>query len=255
MRIAGISTTYGNARLAVTDRVARDLAQRFGEPAGITQQNVYAGAKSQRDLGTKTDATRGLARALANERNITFIALGPLTNLATLVLRYPELASRIGEVIFVGGRSPGANLVFASIRIHDANVIKDEAAVQVLLRSQIPIRLIPPETGLRFVVNRGDMWALGASGVAGNYLFRNSRAWLWWWTVIMRHDGGPLFDALAICAAHPDELTWETRYAALDRNGDLVATPTRGSGARRVLFCSGFRPRTKPIMTARLSGR
>src|SRR5205823_13347206 len=44
IRIAGISTTYGNASLHHTTRVARDLVQRFCGSAGLESSDVFPGA-------------------------------------------------------------------------------------------------------------------------------------------------------------------------------------------------------------------
>src|SRR3982074_2224952 len=54
LRTAGISTTYGNASLGATTRVARDLVQRFGGSAGLTTGDVFAGAGSASDLGRQS---------------------------------------------------------------------------------------------------------------------------------------------------------------------------------------------------------
>ena len=46
LRIQGISTTYDNAGLATTTRLTREMAARFGSPAGIDASHVYSGATS-----------------------------------------------------------------------------------------------------------------------------------------------------------------------------------------------------------------
>ena len=82
IRIVGLSTTYGNAPLGHTTRVAKDIVRRFGAPAGLRVAKVYSGARSASELGRRTDASNALAAALEKGR-LTYIALGPLTNLAT----------------------------------------------------------------------------------------------------------------------------------------------------------------------------
>ena len=46
IRIAGLSTTYGNAPLGQTTRATLDMVRRFGDSAGIGRDDVFAGAKS-----------------------------------------------------------------------------------------------------------------------------------------------------------------------------------------------------------------
>src|SRR5437762_3288827 len=91
IRIAGVSTTYGNASLPATTRAAKDLVSRFGGAAGLKADQVFPGARSANDLGHRSEASEALAAALEKE-SVTYIALGPLTNLASFLRLHPERA-------------------------------------------------------------------------------------------------------------------------------------------------------------------
>ena len=258
VRIAGLSTTYGNAPLSQTTRAARDLVQRFGRSAGLTVDAVFTGAGSASDLGRRSDASDALAAALQREK-VTYIALGPLTNLATFLRLHPKLAHRIERVIFVGGGEPGARLTFSptrSFHIHDANVFKDTAAAATVLRSNIPLTLIPIATGSHLRVDEADLRQLERSGGAGNYLSCQSKIWLWFWTHFVKTNGGPIFDALALVpATRPELLSIRKRYASMDQTGDLIVTASLTNGARPVRYCTGFAPGTKSFVMQRLLKR
>ncbi len=240
-QIAGISTTYGNAGVKRTTAVARDLVRRFGGPAGVTGADVSAGAAGKEALGRSTAATEALAAALKKER-LTYVALGPLTNLATLLQLHPEFASRFDRVILVGGRTPGRALAFGAnggLQIHDANVFKDPAAAQVVLDTKVPLVLAAPEIGGELVLTRDDARQLAADGAAGKFLQRGSRVWLWFWTGVVGHGGGPLFDSLAVLAALKRNLvTVEKRYATVRPTGELIAAPKPFPEGREVSFCT-----------------
>lgn len=247
LRIVGITTTYGNAPVLITDGVAQKLAQRFGMATPI-----YRGASGAGDLGYNTAASEALSRALRKGK-LTYVALGPLTDLATLLLLEPQLAKNIARVVFVGGRASDTVLAAGPFRFHDANVRNDPAAARVVLHSSIPLLLAPVETSLRLVATPHDLSDLAASGPEGAYLERKSRAWIWFWTHIARRDGGPLFDVLAVCALRPDLVKIDRAYAALDRNGDLIVSRERTAGSRVVQVISDFGLRTKPFIMRRLS--
>src|SRR5213076_341322 len=89
-------------RLDQTLPIAREILARFA-PRDLVAQ---AGAASAQDLGKETDATMALQAAL-NRRPLTILALGPVTNLATVVQNHPELRGRIRQIIVVAGRQPG----------------------------------------------------------------------------------------------------------------------------------------------------
>jgi len=256
IRIAGLSTTYGNAPVGQTTRVAGDLVKRFGRAANLTVDHIYGGAGSASDLGQRSRASDALAATLQKHK-ITYIALGPLTNLATFLRLHPSAAKRIERVILVGGQMSGAKLAFGpnqSFHIHDANVFKDPVAAEVVLRSKIPLVLIPITTASRLLIDEADLQNLSASGTAGSYLATRSKIWLWFWTRIARTNGGPIFDALAIIpTTGPELLSMNNRYARMDEAGNLVVTPRLTNGSRRVRYCAAFAPGTKPFVLQRLT--
>jgi inosine-uridine nucleoside N-ribohydrolase len=255
IRIAGASTTYGNASVAATTRAAKDLVSRFGGAAGLTGDKVFAGARSANDLGRRSEASESLARVL-EKTSVTYIALGPLTNLATFLQLHPQMAHRIERVIFVGGQAQGTTLAFGpkrSFHIHDANVFKDPRAAASVLQTKIPLTLVPIATGSNLMLDESDLRELERQGGAGSYLSRRSKVWLWFWTHFAGTKGGPIFDALAIVAAtRPELIATKTRYAKMDEAGNLIVADRLTSGTRRVRYSTSLRPRTKSVVLQRL---
>ena len=258
LRIVGISTSYGNGSLATSTRVAKEMTQKFGRSV-VRPAHVHSGARSARDLGRETTATTALVRAIRNERDLTYIALGPLTNLATLELRHSKMARQINRIVVIGGKSPEASPGFGptrSFRIHDANIHKDPEAAAVLLRSSAPLLLIPVETSGNFVLGPRQMRALARGGPRGDFLFRRSRIWFWFWTGLIRNEGAPLFDPLAVvAAARPQLLRMEERFAVVNERRELIAHKFPIRGSRPVRFCTAFEPRAKALVLERLGTR
>jgi inosine-uridine nucleoside N-ribohydrolase len=268
IRIAGISTSYGNAPLGQTTRAARELIRQFGGPTNLRPEQVFAGAASAADIGRRTPASEALARTL-EKGSVTYVALGPLTSLATFLRLHPQSARKIERVIFLGGQVQGTTLTFGprrSFHIHDANVFKDPAAAAAVVRSNIPLTLVPIATASELLLNDDNLRELERHGGAGNYLARRSKVWLWFWTHFVKTNGGPIFDALAVVAAtRPELVSTKRRYAKVDEAGNLrmtrrqsaAATASRGltSGARGVRCCTGFSPDVKRFVMERLMMR
>jgi inosine-uridine nucleoside N-ribohydrolase len=232
LKIAGISTSYGNASLGTTTAAARQLLAKLeqGRP-------IYPGAKSRNDLARETDASNALAATLRKERHLTYVALGPLTNLAAFETNHPQLIGHISRVIFIGGTTATTSLRFGSrhpIQIHDANVVKDRVAVAQVLKGKTPITIIPVEIAAQFTVTAKELDAMRANP-AGDYIQRHSRFWLWFWTKFVGTEGAPIFDAAAILAVtNPEQFTIETRTASIDDAGNLVVAPKSAAGGRKV---------------------
>lgn len=250
LRVVGCSTTYGNASLSATTRSAERLRNQFPSPTELPR--IWPGATRAGD-SKLTPATEALARQMERER-LTYLALGPLTNLAALLQRYPELAARIDEVILVGGRSPNESLAvdpLGAFRIHDANVVKDAEAVRRILATRIPLTLVPIETARNLALTASDLHRLRESAKPAPSLANGSRIWMWFWKTIVRRDDGPIFDALATLEAARPELTRrESRNALVNASGELIVR--RGGSGRPVRFVTGFAAEAKTILVRRL---
>ena len=270
LRIRGLSTTYGNAGLATTTRIAREIVARFGGAAGINGTHVHPGAASARALGKPTPATEALRAALA-ERPLTYLALAPLTNLATFLTLYPEAARRIERVIFVGGRTPGVRFRagrWNPYEFTDGNFHKDHAATVILLAVGPPLPLVPVECALQLLLTPRELTRLGREGgPSGQYLATKARLWMNLWRLCFAVDGGVIFDCFAVLAAtHPHLLASEKRYAEIcpATNPDRTTTPRqiqliasrepRTSGARAVTFCCKPLPDARKVIVGQLLG-
>lgn len=253
LRVVGISTTYGNGALPLVQRSARDLIARFGRAREVAEAQLHAGARSPAELGSRTAATDALVRH-ARERNLTVLALGPLTNLATLVMLYPELARRIDRIVFVGGQLAVGEAKLGFVHLHDANTIKDPAAAEVILRSRIPLTVIPVDVAARLALSRHDLDRLRADGGSGEYLARNTQLWSRFFTHVVRRDA-PIFDALAIVAAdRPRLLRFKDRRAVVDREG-ISFQPTESKTGVPVRVCTGMKLGLKDFILEQLRSR
>lgn len=77
-------------------------------------------------------------KALESPDGLTVLLLGPATNLAIALLRYPTLRDHIRQVILAGGSFGFGDAAPYSER----NVFEDAYACKVLLRSGVPVTMI-----------------------------------------------------------------------------------------------------------------
>jgi pyrimidine-specific ribonucleoside hydrolase len=103
---------------------------------------VYKGSDTCEDLGVENEATRALAAALRKQK-LTIIAIGPATNVATVLKNHPELSDRIEEIVFCAGRTPDYpfTLGLERVTVSDYNVDRDPEAFRVVLESGVPVVL------------------------------------------------------------------------------------------------------------------
>lgn len=207
--IRGISVVAGNAPLDRGLPIATRLAREFG-PAGVT---VHAGAAGATERGQASAASQAMADAL-RAAPLTILALGPATNVATLLEGHPDLASRIVRIIAVAGRRPGQRFTTGAVndRGHrDFNFELDPEAFRVILRSGVPLVLTPFEISSKIWITEPDLDRLQAGGPAARALAGPARSWLGLWRKLFSVDGFNPFDTLAVAyAASPAGFTCET---------------------------------------------
>lgn len=159
IRLLAISTVAGNQTLPKTTLNAR----RVCTLAGITDVPIVSGlarplaqdpivaADVHGESGlegphfgpptvplSSTDGVgylRDLLRGRADP--VTVVAVGPLTNIAALLLAAPDVADRIAEIVIMGGSTERGN----STPYAEFNIYADPEAAAVVLRSGVPVTM------------------------------------------------------------------------------------------------------------------
>lgn len=101
---------------------------------------VYKGSNLANDLGVENDATRALTNALRKEK-LSILALGPMTNIATVLKNHPELANQIEEIVFCIGRTPDFEFKpgLETFIVWDYNFEADVESMKLILETGIPL--------------------------------------------------------------------------------------------------------------------
>jgi len=182
--VLGIVAVAGNLPLAQTERNAR----RVCELAGRADIPVYAGCarplrrplataehihgETARDrllLPEPTMARRPqhgvdfLIETLRAEAagTITLCVLGPMTNIAMALVKAPEIAERIGELVVMGGACFALGNVTPAAEF---NIHVDPEAAAIVLDSGVPITMIPLDVTHRVLTTPKRLTALRGLG-------------------------------------------------------------------------------------------
>lgn len=209
LRVAGISTVFGNARLATTDRTTRELVALL-EHEGVEAPPVSQGRAGPLEAETATAASpaeSSLAAAIETE-SLVIVALGPLTNIAALLDRRPELSRRIRHVLVIMGQRRGH--VFHPVEggtagmllghgpvFSDFNFANDPEAVRHLLSHDIPLTLVPYDAARLLPITREDIARLARAGAASSWVAERSAGWLNFWIEDIGQRGFFPFDLAA----------------------------------------------------------
>ena len=175
MRIAGLSLTYGCATLdcaianALGARAAYDLDIPFF--AGADRPMLRTLETAERILGPSgmrsrgkqlphpaetpelPSATEGMLSWLQGARDPTLLAIGPLTNVAHLILHHSQTAQKIGRIVWMGGSNGPGNHSAAA----EFNSLADPEAADIVAKSGIPLDVIDLEICRKVTFGPADL--------------------------------------------------------------------------------------------------
>ncbi len=178
--VVGITTVVGNVELEKTTLNARrlvELAQRpeipvlrgcaspLGGPAG-TAGEVH-GRDGLGDLvwdeptvGEGSEHAVEFLYRQATSGPLTIIAIGPLTNIATLLEQHPDVAGLLERIVVMGGASFEGNVTPAA----EFNIWVDPEAAAVVFGSSCRIDIMPLDLTHQAFLDDDDLARLRAGG-------------------------------------------------------------------------------------------
>jgi purine nucleosidase len=158
----------------------------------------------------------------AHPREITFVALGPLTNLSRVLARDPAIVELIGEVLISGGTFEGHGNVTPVV---DFNFYCDPRAARHVIREPVAKTLVPIETTGQAAFGFDLLDQLpDESSRAGAILRRMLPHTFRAHRQLLGSEGISLHDVVALVAVTNPELFERTTVAAdVETGGELTS--------------------------------
>jgi inosine-uridine nucleoside N-ribohydrolase len=216
LRLLGITTVAGNQTLEKTtanairvlDHVGRrDVSVAAGAPRPLVRERHVA-AHVHGETGLDGPELPPPARPPAADhaidliaaavkgaaRPVTLVPTGPLTNIALLLARYPELEPRIERVVLMGGAIGEGNITPAA----EFNIWADPEAAHRVFTSGLDVTMVGLDVTHKALMTPAHAEQLAAGGKAGKlvsdlygfYSQFHARRYGW--------DGAPVHDAVAL---------------------------------------------------------
>ena len=241
LEVIGITTVAGNVTLEKTTKNALKVL----ELAGRTEVPVAAGAARPlfRELRTATDVhgESGLDgpvlpepaiqplpihavdflgdKILGSPEPLTLIPIGPLTNIAALLNRYPEVIGHIERIVLMGGAINTGNVTPAA----EFNIYVDPEAAHRVFHSGLDVTMVGLEVTHQALLNGVHAERLRSTGPIGKFVAELLDFFL---ANYPRHfdreAGAPIHDAVAI--AHliwPYLMQTEETFVTVETQSEL----------------------------------
>lgn len=150
----------------------------------------------------------------SDPQNISIVAIGPLTNIASCIQLDSSFASNLKRLVVMGGRSGD------SMHLEERNFDDDPVATEIVLNSDANLLVVPFEPSSKVVVGHREMCDLHDSGTECCQLLSTM---LRQYLAIRRRASTPLFDLATIgCMECPDLATFDYSGLSVTRMGKKV---------------------------------
>lgn len=103
-----------------------------------------------------------ISKIMSMKGEVTLVTLGPLTNIATAIIKEPRIIENVKEVFIMGG----VTRLFGGFDLpyKEHNIRCDPEAARVVFNSGMPITMVPLDVTLKVTINREDLKEISSIG-------------------------------------------------------------------------------------------
>jgi pyrimidine-specific ribonucleoside hydrolase len=171
------------------------------------------------------------AQALAADRPVTLVALGPLTNVALLIALEPEAAARLERIVLMGGAIGEGNMTPSA----EFNVWNDPEAAARVFASGLDVTMVGLDVTNRAVLTAADAELLRGAGRIGSAVAAMLDFYGRFYAETYEHGGTPIHDAVAVAhLIRPGLLQTLDRHVTVELGSEISRGRTVADMRRRL---------------------
>jgi purine nucleosidase/pyrimidine-specific ribonucleoside hydrolase len=216
LELLGVTTVAGNQTLEKTTANAIRVLDHIGRPSVPVSPGASRPLVREREVAANVHGETGLdgpdlppasreagpahaidwiAEALAGSSSpVTLVATGPLTNVALLLARYPDVEGKLARIVLMGGAIAIGNVTPAA----EFNIWADPEAAHRVFTSGLEVTMVGLDVTHQALLTPAHAERLAAAGRAGKlvadlfaFYSRFHRERYGW-------EGAPVHDAVAV---------------------------------------------------------
>ena len=240
--VLGFTTTYGNRHVDVTTKNTLKILELLGrtdipvargsvrpivtpyDPPAFSIVHGYDGlGDSANPLPEPSikeidiSAVEFMARTLReSEEPITIVAVGPLTNVATLVMTHPELMPKIKELAIMGGSTLKGN----RNPVAEANIVMDPEAAHIVFKSGLKIKMAGLDATWKGYIGFDEIEEFGNANWLTKTIYDMLGIYIEHYRDRIKNPGLAMHDSLPLAwLLNPELVQYEDLYVTVDING------------------------------------
>ncbi len=244
IEIVALTTVFGNNAVDATTENTLKMCEFLGIDApvarGAAHRLLKDYARKESEIGLDIHGADGLgnmsarlpvpkrkvegctaaelmARAVEqSEGPVTIVSTAPITNVATFLLAYPRLKSKVECVAFMGGAMFGGNIMPSA----EANTFNDPDALQVVLQSGVKVVMFGLDVTMKCVISSEKQKELSQTGRVGEFAAAVLQHYIDVTRQLTGIDGAMLHDSLPVAWLEDESVVkLEKHYVEVDLDG------------------------------------
>ena len=154
---------------------------------------------------------------------LRLIAIGPLTNVAIALTKYPELKTLLHTILIMGGAAVGGNVTPAA----EFNIYADPDAAQIVFKSGVPVVMCGLDVTMQAMLRPEDWDELEASGTEAGKFTKACVQKAWAFCKSIGLPGVAMHDACPVMyLAHPELFRAEEAGVYVETRGSITRGKT-----------------------------
>lgn len=247
LKVAGITTVFGNTQLEAANHSLKTILELSGNEHIPWKSGATRASQSQEicPVGAK-DAADFIAAQLSHSPAY-ILAIGPLTNIACLLMTHTEIASQIKEILVVMGQSVNTEFSINQVSVQDLNFESDVHAVKTVLNSKVPVSFFPFELTRVSLVQRKNLDNLPNQDQLVKFFKNSSINFIGHWNKLFSEDGFHPWDSAPVAyLKNPAWFKCEKRQMSLEYDHKTVKLIAKHSKDKKShwSFCHSFTSKT-----------
>jgi len=211
---------FGNGDIPVAKGAAKPLVKELYYDAETHGESGLGTARLPKPaiVPNKLDAVDFIKETLENsEEKITLVPVGPLTNIALLLMCYPHVKEKIDKIVMMGGGAFEGNMN----AVCEFNMFVDPEAAQVVFDSGVDIVMCGLDITMKSYTTMEDILRIKATGSkAGEFCAEAFGVYYDRYVNNSRLPGCAVHDAVAITyLLHPEWIQTKRANVKMDIDG------------------------------------
>ena len=154
---------------------------------------------------------------------LRLIAIGPLTNVAIALTKYPELKTLLHTILIMGGAAVGGNVTPAA----EFNIYADPDAAQIVFKSGVPVVMCGLDVTMQAMLRPEDWDELAQTGTEAGKFTKACVQKAWAFCKSIGLPGVAMHDACPVMyLAHPEFFRAEEAGVYVESRGSITRGKT-----------------------------